>query len=178
MTPAKPLFEMTAQDLMTRSVVAVPEAMSLRTAAHLLHQSHVSGGPVIDAYGRCVGVLSATDFMTIVEKGDDDAKRRTENPGCYHSAWQMLDAQELPTDEVRRFMTDDPVTVSPATPVAELARMMVDAHIHRVIVVDGEGRPVGVVSSTDILAAVGRAAHVLGERQLVRPGEPGEEVNP
>jgi CBS-domain-containing membrane protein len=167
MPPTKPLLDLTAQDLMTRSVVAIPEAMSVRAAAHLLHQSHVSGAPVIDAYGRCVGVLSATDFMTIVEKGDDDAKRRTENPGCYHSAWQMLDAQELPTDEVRRFMTDDPVTVSPATPVAELARMMVDAHIHRVIVVDGEGRPVGIVATTDILAAVGRAGCVARGRQPV-----------
>jgi CBS-domain-containing membrane protein len=161
----KPLLDLTAQDLMTHGVVAVPEAMSLRTAAHLLHQSHVSGGPVIDAYGRCVGVLSATDFMTIVEQGDA-ARHRPEDPGCYHSAWQVPDLQPLPTDEVRDYMTEDPVTVSPATPVAELARMMVDAHIHRVIVVDGEGRPVGIVSSTDILAAVGRAAHVLGERQL------------
>jgi predicted transcriptional regulator len=36
--------------------------------------------------------------------------------------------------------------------------MMMDAHIHRVIVVDSENRPIGVVSSTDILAAVARAA--------------------
>jgi CBS domain-containing protein len=34
--------------------------------------------------------------------------------------------------------------------------MMRDAHIHRVIVVDDRGRPVGVVTSTDILAAVAR----------------------
>jgi len=32
--------------------------------------------------------------------------------------------------------------------------MMVDAHIHRIIVVDGEGRPIGVVSSTDLVAAM------------------------
>jgi CBS domain-containing protein len=29
-----------------------------------------------------------------------------------------------------------------------------DAHIHRVVIVDGNFRPVGVVSSTDVLAAV------------------------
>jgi predicted transcriptional regulator len=38
--------------------------------------------------------------------------------------------------------------------MSDLARMMLDAHIHRVIVVDEQNRPVGVVSSTDILAAV------------------------
>jgi CBS-domain-containing membrane protein len=166
MTPNKSLLELTAQDLMTQGVVAVPEEMSIRTAAHLLHQSHVSGAPVIDAYGRCVGVLSGSDFMTIVEDGEA-ARRRPEDPGCYHSAWQVPDLQPSPSDEVRDFMTEDPVTVRPDTPVAELARMMVDAHIHRVIVVDGEGRPVGIVSSTDILAAVGRAAQLMGERHLV-----------
>jgi CBS domain-containing protein len=51
-------------------------------------------------------------------------------------------------------MTPDPVTVRPGTPVKEVARLMLDAHIHRVIVVDARGRPVGVVSSTDLIAAV------------------------
>ncbi len=35
--------------------------------------------------------------------------------------------------------------------------MMIDAHIHRVIVVDKDERPIGIVSSTDILAAVAHA---------------------
>jgi CBS-domain-containing membrane protein len=36
--------------------------------------------------------------------------------------------------------------------------MMVDAHIHRLIVLDPTGRPTGVISSIDVLAAVARAA--------------------
>jgi CBS domain-containing protein len=66
----------------------------------------------------------------------------------------VVDVEQLPTDEVRRFMTPDPVTAPPATSIGVLARMMLDTHIHRVIVVDEERRPVGVVSSTDLLAAV------------------------
>jgi predicted transcriptional regulator len=34
---------------------------------------------------------------------------------------------------------------------------MLDAHIHRLIVVDEAGAPVGVISSTDILSAVAYA---------------------
>jgi CBS domain-containing protein len=59
---------------------------------------------------------------------------------------------------VAEYMTADPVTVSPGTLVGTMARMMVDARIHRLIVLDQGGRPVGVVSSTDVLAAVARAA--------------------
>ena len=50
-------------------------------------------------------------------------------------------------------MTTDIVSVEPQTPLAEVARRMVDAHIHRVFVLD-QGRPVGVITSTDILAAL------------------------
>lgn len=54
-------------------------------------------------------------------------------------------------------MTADPVSVPPSTRLSELARSMLDAHIHWVIVVDALDRPVGIVSSTDILAALARA---------------------
>ena len=61
-----------------------------------------------------------------------------------------MDPDKLPTHAVRHFMTTDPVTARPATPVGTLARTMLDAHIHRVIVVYEERRPVGVVSTTDL----------------------------
>jgi CBS domain-containing protein len=75
-------------------------------------------------------------------------------PHCVLVDWQVVDVEKLPTDEVRRFMTPDPVTAQPATSIRVLARMMIDAHIHRIIVVNEERRPIGVVSSTDVLAAL------------------------
>src|SRR5262249_39531744 len=70
--------------------------------------------------------------------------------------WQVLGVESLPTDAVGQFMTRDVVTASRVTPLRELARMMVDAHIHRVIVTDDNRSPVGIVTSTDVLAAVAR----------------------
>jgi len=55
---------------------------------------------------------------------------------------------------VSRYMKPDIALAGPETPVSELARVMIDAHIHRVVILDGRGRPVGVVSSIDILTAV------------------------
>jgi len=154
-TATKPFLSLTAADLMSRDLTMVPRAMSLRAAAHLLSQSHVSGAPVVNEMGECVGVLSATDFMLLA--GDEEhsaAKPVCANPGCFHSAWQVNDDEELPVDEVGSFMTADPVTVPPSATIAELAGKMTDAHIHRIIVVDARRRPIGIVSSTDILAAV------------------------
>jgi CBS domain-containing protein len=58
-----PLLELTAEDLMSRNVVVISQHMSLKAAAHLLAQAEVSGAPVVDEEGRCVGVLSAADLM-------------------------------------------------------------------------------------------------------------------
>lgn len=154
----KPLLDLTAGDLMSSDVTMIPKAMSLRSAAHLLSEMSISGAPVVDQRGRCVGVLSATDFMHSVGYGGPCAgKTSFDHPDCYHSPWQIDCKEELPEDEVSKYMTADPVMVPPSASIADLARQMTDAHIHRIIVVDGLQRPIGVVSSTDILAAVAHA---------------------
>lgn len=199
-----------AEDLMVRNVVRLPEEMPLHDAARLLLQNHIGGAPVVDAQGKCVGVLSVIDVLRVAEKRADvnkptapampitcsfqtthrsrDGKEVTlctlppgvcpiqvkqvepggedllvcSQPHCVLVDWQVVDIEKLPTDEVRKFMTADPVTARPATSARTLARMMIDAHIHRVIVVDEERRPIGVVSSTDLLAALAYAEDKQG----------------
>lgn len=150
----KPLMSLTAADLMSRNVMLVPQEMSLQGAARLLSRAHVSGAPVVDSAGRCAGVVSTTDFLHWVEKG----KTRKQIEENVHQPWQIRSDEPSQTDTVKEFMTADPVTVSPGTTIGALAQMMMDAHIHRIIVVDQDERPVGVVSATDILAALAREA--------------------
>jgi CBS domain-containing protein len=205
------LFDLTARDLMTRSVVRLSGDLSLREAARILCQNQIGGAPVVDGRGKCVGMLSAVDFLRLAEKPAEPAKphpgawpaasppRRTcsfqtEMPdGHGHEAshydlpagvcviqrnekgplgedrivrseihsvpvdWQMVEVDKLPTDKVSDFMSHDPVTAGPETPIRALARMMIDAHVHRVVVVDEQGSPIGVVSATDVLAAIAYA---------------------
>jgi CBS domain-containing protein len=197
-TTTTPLRELTAADLMSRDVVCIPERMPLRAAACLLRQARVTGAPVVDEAGRCVGVLSAVDFLRWVE-GGPEAGNCPPRSCPYQTVGRLLNGEEavvcalvggscplqgeqpltggrhaavclrpvpagrlwsviarLPLDAVGRFMTADVVAVGPGTPLPELARMMVDAHIHRLAVLDDQGRPVGIVSSTDVLAALMR----------------------
>ena len=144
-----------AWDLMSRNVVLVPKEMSLPGAARLLARAGVSGAPVVDDEGRCIGVLSNTDFVHYV----DTSKTHRKQPCLSHAmhSWNVVKPLEPNGEQVADYMTKDPVTVLPHTSIRELARMMIDAHIHRVIVVDKDQKPIGIVSSTDILAAV---AHV------------------
>lgn len=211
-TTRKPLTTLQAADLMSRDVVTIPQGMSLRAAARLLFEHQISGAPVADASGRCIGILSATDFVRWAEEGGHGAED-VPLPACpfqvkgrlltgeqavictlaegrchlqemrpttagRHTAvcrlpsgvlcdWQQV-AENLPRGTVRHYMTVDVVTVAPQTPLPELARMMIDAHIHRLIVVDEERKPVGVVSSTDLLAVLayaGEGLYVAGPTQ-------------
>src|SRR5260370_472179 len=73
----KSFASLTAADLMSREVTVIPRHLSLRTAAHLLSQARVSGAPVIDASGACVGVISSTDFVHCAE-GRHPAPRERE----------------------------------------------------------------------------------------------------
>src|SRR5262249_57062213 len=125
----KPLFSLTAADLMTAPLVTVSEEMSLRGAAHRLAQAAVTGAPVVNGNGRCVGVLSATDFVHWVDRGPDHGPTACAASPAFCSPWQIVDANELPDEAVKHHMTRDPVAVAPATPVRELARKMIDAPI-------------------------------------------------
>ncbi|HKA08712.1 MAG TPA: CBS domain-containing protein, partial [Gemmataceae bacterium] len=58
----KHLLDLTAADLGTKVVVSLSQAMPLRDAAKELLCAGIHGAPVVDAAGRCVGVLSVSDL--------------------------------------------------------------------------------------------------------------------
>jgi len=155
---ARSLLSQSAADIMSQFMVILPREMSLQGAARTLARAGVSGGPVVDDLGQCIGVISTTDFMHWVESNKMPMAAQFKQ--TMSNAWQLSENGDR-CSRVEDCMTRDPVLVKPTTPIGELARMMMEAHIHRVIVVDSATkRPLGVVSSTDILAAVARA-HAL-----------------
>jgi CBS domain-containing protein len=152
----KPLTDLTAEDVMSREVLEIAQKSPLREAVRLLLTHRISGAPVVERGGTCVGVISATDILRWVQ--DQGAQRSSHNePHGIFFDWQLVEVEQLPSEDVEQFMTSDPVLVRPDTPITDVARYMVDSHIHRVIVVDRQRRPIGIVSSTDLLACVARA---------------------
>jgi CBS domain-containing protein len=158
----QPLATLTANDVMSRDVFEVARKMPLREAVRILMKHHISGAPVVGPDGACVGVISTTDILRWVNQ--NNGRKNVE--GHSHEIlfdWQIVEVEGLPYDDVEHFMTPDPVLVGPDTPIPEIAQIMVDGHIHRVIVVDPAHRPIGIVSSTDVLACVARAGSSAGE---------------
>ena len=52
---------------------------------------------------------------------------------------------------IRNYMTPDPVTIQPETPVEDIASMLLAHRINGVPVVDGAARLIGVVTAQDLI---------------------------
>src|SRR5262249_6890571 len=141
LTLSKPLLDLTAADLMCRDVVTLPWDMSLRAAAHRLATANVSGAPVVDGAGRCIGVLSKSDLVRSLDEGAV-GPRTEEAPADFCADWQVVDFEALPQDAVARYMSGDAITALPEAPVRELAKLMYAFRIHRVLITDAESRVV------------------------------------
>jgi len=121
----------TVADLMTRSVVTLSPDESLAQAADTLSSLGVTGAPVCDAGERVVGVFSKSDLVGRLVEG-------------------RLDASAT----VGSVMTKVTVALRPEDSIARAVDVMAERMIHRVVVVDGAGRLVGILSPLDILKAV------------------------
>ncbi len=52
---------------------------------------------------------------------------------------------------VKEIMTRDPITVTPDTPIAEAAKLLLDRRINGIPVVDSKGRLVGILCQSDLV---------------------------
>lgn len=120
-------------NLMTVDPVVIDPEATVHDAELMLKTYRISGLPVV-AGGEVVGVISQTDLLNA---------RSSELIGAN---WDRV--------KVRHLMSRPAVTVHLATTVNRAARLMLEEHIHRVVVVDPDGAPVGVLTTSDLLRAL------------------------
>jgi len=118
-----------ARDLMTGDPACVHPGVAVREAAASLAVQKISAVLVVNDDGVAVGVLSRSDVIRAVLAGADAAP-------------------------VRDFMSPEVIAVQPDADARQAAELMVRCEVRRVFVVDEDGVPVGVVSTTDLLRAL------------------------
>jgi len=87
-------------------------------------------------------------------------------PHCVPTDWQTVEMDALPGDAVHDYMTTTIVTAAPEATVPELARLMLEHQVHRLIVLDADQHPVGVVAVNDLLQVLAHPelfSHEAGE---------------
>ena len=119
--------------LMSTDLTTIERGAAAADAAKRMRERDVGSILVVEPDGPLAGLITATDFVALVR--DNDPKDRT---------------------PVEAFMTTDVVTVGREDTVAELAEPTAHGYTH-LPVVDDDGRPIGMVSSTDLTEHLSRA---------------------
>jgi CBS domain-containing protein len=123
------------RDLMAPNPVSIQAESPFAQVAETLAEYDVSGLPVVDRGGSVIGVISQTDIVRL---------RAGSTPT---SGWHGL--------VVRDLMTHPAITVRASASLHEAARLMIEHHVHRLVVVaERGGGPVGVISESDVVREV------------------------
>jgi CBS domain-containing protein len=119
--------------LMSTDLTTIDRGAPAAEAATKMRNTGVGSVLVLDPDGTLAGLITATDFVALVR--DNDPADRT---------------------PVEAFMTTEVVTVGRDDTVAELAAPTAHGYTH-LPVTDDDGRPIGMVSTTDLTAHLSRA---------------------
>jgi predicted transcriptional regulator len=142
------------KDVMNPDIMTVADDMTIDELARYLTEREISGAPVVNSQGHLIGVVSLTDIgRHLVEPSEFSSSRGSE----------FYDMNDETTPEprflgehvvaVRDVMTPAVHHVRANAPMADAARIMVEQHIHRLVVTEGR-EPVGIITSMDLLRVV------------------------
>jgi CBS domain-containing protein len=143
---------MRAMDVMTSEVITVGENATVPEVAKLLAEHGISAVPVIDKHNRVIGMVSEGDLLHRAETGTER----------YRSWWleMMSSTNKLAgeyikshSSKVKDVMTRDVLSVTEATPVADIAVLLETNRIKRVPVLR-DGKLVGIVSRANLVRAL------------------------
>jgi CBS domain-containing protein len=140
-------------DLMTTDLVTVKATSTITEAAQLMTAHNISCVVLIHR-GEAAGIVTEKDILQRVVAGYEDPA----------------------TTPVAEVMSFPVITVPPTYSVMSATRMMDESHIHR-LVVGRAGEVQGIVTQTDIIAAIcrkvqeGRAARVRRQSERGRLSE-------
>lgn len=165
------------RNIMTTDVVTLDPEMTLREAAAVFADHHVTGAPVV-TNGRVLGVLSASDILeaeasvardtdnwdtTIADGANDDPATSAffarlwpdaaidvnERFGADRHSLPAAAASLLDSQVVSDAMSRRVLEIHSEATISQAAERMAAASVHRLLVVD-DGGLVGIVTTSDI----------------------------
>lgn len=112
----------------SKNLIVLDASMTLKEAAKVLYRNRIRGAPVMEK-GKVVGIITTTDLARAIAEGKTEGL-------------------------VRDYMRKNVVAIREDEDILDAIKLM-DLHdIGRLLVTDAVGRPVGVITRTDILKRI------------------------
>ncbi|MCX6462082.1 MAG: CBS domain-containing protein [Pseudonocardiales bacterium] len=143
----------TVADVMTTDVRWVPPEATFVEVADVLAGAAVRAVPVLDPDRRLLGVVSEADLLVTLERAADEPRRRWWRP---RHVRRGPSAAKAGAATAAALMSAPAHTAAPGDSVAAAARAMREQGLSWLPVVDGDGRVVGVLGRSDLLAVFHR----------------------
>lgn len=146
-----------AKTIMSKTLLSAYEGWTIQRLAEFFIKHSISGAPVIASDHELVGVVTVSDIFKF---SNMEESRRREALRNYYRESCEIDLDETSLREwssraeqnctVHQIMQKEIITVRQDASVAEVAAVMVQNDIHRVVVTEYK-IAVGVITSMDIL---------------------------
>lgn len=164
---------MRASDIMNRNVITTGPETPVSVASERMAYHRIGALPVVDRDGKLLGVLSAADVVWAhahelprgdvstegpepVEPAAPEAAKYWYHLGLAEARRRMWDHEESDAELlVSEVYSPGAITVTPDTPIGEVAGLMSRHRLHHLVVCDG-GRLCGVISALDLVRASAR----------------------
>lgn len=121
----RPLEYTSVWEIMSKPVLTISVDEPISKAAEIMLSSQVTGLPVLSE-GKLAGMITTRDLTRCLREHGDPSKK------------------------VKEYMCKEVATVKPLYPISKVVKTLVNTPTHRVIVVDAEDRPIGVITPTDL----------------------------
>ncbi|WP_306152133.1 HPP family protein [Roseovarius sp. MMSF_3281] len=141
----------TATDMMSRDLVTVRPETPLADVAREFREHRFTSLPVVGKDGCYLGVIF--QIHLIMRAGDDAARLKWRFPPAFR---RLINADRNRPVEAQEIMTAKGPRATLTTPLAAFMPMLADGDVDAVPVLE-YGRIVGIVTRTDLVAALARA---------------------
>jgi CBS domain-containing membrane protein len=139
----------TCAQVMSRDVLSVGPKTSLREALRHLREHHIKALPVVDNDSRVIGILTQTDLLDKADWGM--------SPVGSGLGWRMrsIGNSDRPLKgKVEDIMSTPVRAARPDMHIAQIVPFMADEGLHHLPVVDDDGHLVGMLTQSDLVAAM------------------------
>ena len=124
-----PLDSILVGDVMSRDVITIEPTKSIKTAAKLMIKHNIGGLPVVDPTGKLIGIITKTDMLRAFYER-------------FKGAYKVAD-----------LMRHAYATAKPTHTIFHLVKILPMDPSRKIIIVDDNGVPVGVVTEWDLANA-------------------------
>ena len=130
---------LTARDVMSSPVEVLNIKTKVSDALALMAKRQLKRLPVVDDSGNLMGIVSRVDVLRAIAKAATLTITLPELPKSLKKTAEDVTFREVPT-------------ASPDTPLSAVLEKIIASPLKRVVVVDGEGKTLGIIHDSDLVA--------------------------